>query len=141
MEPETISLTYCTLLNSNTPVYFALWVDHLPMYIFIIIIIIYTWVTWKLLVHWVLYIFQILTHFIIRCDYIKELCWLISLPISSEKFVSTGKLSNWWGWIQVFQNSDFCLNVWAVNSVNCFSWDNRLKVHFWENIWNISTSE
>ena len=76
-------------------------------------------VIWKILAHRVKQIFHYKTS-----TYTQKNHMLISWPISSEKSVSTDKLSSSSWWIQISQNSSFCLKAQLsslpIKHVNCF---------------------
>lgn len=83
---------------------------------------------WKILVHIVMQIFQMLTHFVIG---LKKKIILIITPISWEKSLST-ELSSSWEWMQFFHNSNFPFKAvplsLGTNTASCFLRSNRLSL-------------
>lgn len=109
------------MLHSNPLFRLAFWIGLLPMHGFFTHVL----VTWKLLVSWVLHIFQMLKFYytISKNPYLS-----ILLSISSEKFCK------YWEGIKItvagrrFKNSNFCFKT---NFKICFyHWQQILSVFF-----------
>lgn len=78
-----------------------------------------TWYSWKILIHWVMQIFQILAYFIIQYFLIT---FVKTSPILQGKSLSSGKLSSLTVAKSSFPELFFCLITWMLSlATNTFS--------------------
>lgn len=138
VQSETISMKYSYSSYQYIKINWSTWMGLF----FMSDSVTHALVIWKILLHWVIQIFQMLTHFVI---WYQQIILIYITLVLLEKPLTIGKLSNSQWQIQIFQNSKFCLIALILllpgNTISCFPWTVNLIVHFWQYICQIPKSK